>query len=148
MKFERKIRREQILDCVEEVSSRHFSDSEFGAQELASALALSLRHLQRLMKEEQTLSPNQYLREYRLQKAFKLCLGHRGITDIALSCGFSSSAYFTQCFKARYGYSPSQLRQCYRKHGRSKTQFFKALKKLKSEHQGSQAPNDQSRPAH
>lgn len=133
MKFCRKKRKGQLAQSVREVSATHYSDCEFGAQQLACKLALSLRQLQRLMKAEQAPSPNQYLREYRLQKAFKLCLGSQEITDIAFSCGFSSSAYFTQCFRSRYGYSPSQLRKAYHEYGRSKNRLFKELKKLKEQ---------------
>ncbi|WP_230461412.1 helix-turn-helix domain-containing protein [Sphingobium sp. CAP-1] len=35
----------------------------------------------------------------------------RTITDIAFAVGFNDSAFFTRCFRRRYGASPSQWRQ-------------------------------------
>jgi len=33
------------------------------------------------------------------------------IKDIALTCGFSDTAYFTNCFKKLYQMTPSQMRE-------------------------------------
>ncbi|MGN8171947.1 helix-turn-helix domain-containing protein [Agrobacterium sp. 22117] len=34
-----------------------------------------------------------------------------GVTEIALSCGFNSSQYFSNAFDKRVGYSPSRCRR-------------------------------------
>ena len=37
--------------------------------------------------------------------------GHRSVTDIAFSWGFSNSAHFGRKLKAAYGLSPTELRR-------------------------------------
>lgn len=133
MKCRDKTKIEKYMRQLENVSARHYSDSDFRSADLAKEMAVSLRQLQRVLKADDKPSPNEFLKTFRLKKAFKMCLKSRDITGVALSCGFSSPAYFTQCFKAHYGYLPSQLRSAYQEDGHSKTRFFKRLKKLKSE---------------
>lgn len=50
------------------------------------------------------------LLRYRLQEMLLVAgrVGH--LADIALSCGFSDSNYFKDCFKRRYGVSPRAYR--------------------------------------
>ncbi len=59
-----------------------------------------------------SISPIQYLREYRLQKAAELLL----VTDdkiktIALNCGFNDMSYFTKSFKEFKGMLPGDYRK-------------------------------------
>jgi AraC family L-rhamnose operon regulatory protein RhaS len=57
------------------------------------------------------LSPMEYLQRQRVEKAKKL-LGetHQSITDIALNCGFASSAYFASVFRQHVHCSPREYR--------------------------------------
>jgi AraC family L-rhamnose operon regulatory protein RhaS len=59
------------------------------------------------------MSPVQYLQHLRLeQAAAMLRLPHRGsVTDIAFSCGFNSSQYFSSAFRKRYGHAPGSTAQ-------------------------------------
>jgi AraC family L-rhamnose operon regulatory protein RhaS len=55
-------------------------------------------------------TPIRFLRQLRLKQAASL-IGrepHRSLTDIALSCGFGSSQYFSNAYKREFGVSPSQ----------------------------------------
>ena len=53
-----------------------------------------------------------YLQLLRMEKAEKLILESKSpIKDIALACGFSDTAYFTNCFKKLYKMTPSQMRE-------------------------------------
>jgi AraC-like DNA-binding protein len=57
------------------------------------------------------LSPMGYLQRQRVEKS-KLLLGNRkqSIMEIALSCGFGSSAYFSSVFRRHLHCSPSEYR--------------------------------------
>jgi AraC-like DNA-binding protein len=55
-------------------------------------------------------SPNIFLRDYRLNKAFELLEKQRSnISEIAYQTGFSSPAYFSKCFHKKYGILPSNM---------------------------------------
>ncbi|OYT92945.1 MAG: hypothetical protein CFE43_05370 [Burkholderiales bacterium PBB3] len=55
-------------------------------------------------------APHQYIIELRLDRAKAILLNSgRSVTDVALSCGFSSLSHFSGAFKKCYGVSPSQF---------------------------------------
>jgi AraC-like DNA-binding protein len=53
-----------------------------------------------------------FVLEARLDKAVeRLAVDRRGsITELAFDCGFSDSAYFSRCFRDRFGVSPRDYR--------------------------------------
>ena len=55
-------------------------------------------------------SPNQLISSVRLHRAKELILEHDyTIAQIAFQTGFSSTSYFSKCFKKEFGLSPSVL---------------------------------------
>ncbi|ODC03569.1 AraC family transcriptional regulator [Terasakiispira papahanaumokuakeensis] len=79
---------------------------------LAAQAQLSEFHFARMFKHSTGLAPHQYVMQARLQKAESLILeGSERLTDIALSCGFSSISHLSRRFKSAKGYTPSQLRR-------------------------------------
>lgn len=55
-------------------------------------------------------APHQYIIELRLERAKVMLAGARqSITDVALSCGFSSLSHFSGAYKRRWGVSPSEV---------------------------------------
>jgi len=76
--------------------------------DLADHVGLSERHLNRSFIQELGISPMTYLNRFRIQKARRLLEdGGKGITEIAMEIGFSSSGYFTRVFRDEVGISPS-----------------------------------------
>lgn len=98
-----------FLDRLSLALEKHYPDAQFGANELATAVHMSHRQLQRKLKALLDVVPATYLRDFRLQKAkLRLEEGH-SVTETALDCGFSSPGYFARCFAARYGTRPSDI---------------------------------------
>lgn len=76
-------------------------------QMIASHVGLSERHLTRCFDQVVGLAPMVYLNRYRVRQARKLLEeGKRGITEVALAVGFSTSSYFTRVFRDEVGISP------------------------------------------
>ncbi len=79
--------------------------------DLAKKARLSSRHFQRIFRECMGRPPIDHLMCVRIQKAAEM-LKHsdRTVTDIALSCGFSDSNYFSRQFRQVMNQSPGQYR--------------------------------------
>jgi AraC-like DNA-binding protein len=75
--------------------------------DVAAHVGLSERHLTRCFHQEVGLTPITYLNRYRVKRAKALLdAGEKGITEIAVEVGFSSSSYFTRVFRDEVGVSP------------------------------------------
>ena len=76
-------------------------------RDVAAHVGLSERHLTRCFHQEVGLTPITYLNRYRVKQAKALLdAGEKGITEIAVEVGFSSSSYFTRVFRDEVGVSP------------------------------------------
>ena len=69
-------------------------------------------HFHRIFSGVMNETLNNYIGRKRLEKAVNLLVFRRelSITNIALDCGFSSSANFAKSFKKYFGYSPTEIR--------------------------------------
>ena len=86
-------------------------DDPLSAVQLASAVELSRRQLERLFQKYLNTSPVKYYLELRLTRAHQLLRqSNASIFNIAIACGFSSSTHFSHCFKSHYGISPTDTR--------------------------------------
>ncbi len=82
---------------------------DISVESLAAHYGYSHEHFCRKFKNEIWLSPMNYLKVCRLEKAAKLLKLHKyRIDEIASLCGFSDQNYFTRCFKAHYGVPPTK----------------------------------------
>jgi DNA-binding response OmpR family regulator len=76
--------------------------------DVADFVGLSERHLTRCFRQEMGITPITYLNRYRINQAkVLLAAGKKGITEVALDVGFSSSGYFTRVFRQEVGVAPS-----------------------------------------
>ena len=75
---------------------------------LCEQLGMSQTTFFRKMKNVLDVSPNDYIRIARIERAAKVLLERDDvrISDVAYEFGFSSPSYFTRCFIQHYGMSP------------------------------------------
>jgi signal transduction histidine kinase/DNA-binding LacI/PurR family transcriptional regulator/AraC-like DNA-binding protein len=84
-----------------------FYTEPISRSDVAAHVGLSERHLTRCFHQEVGLTPITYLNRYRVKQAKALLeAGEKGITEIAVDVGFSSSSYFTRVFRDEVGVSP------------------------------------------
>ena len=77
-------------------------------EELGKKLYMSRASLYRKIQALTGGSPNHFIRNYRLKRAAQLLKENFGnVTEVAFEVGFSSSAYFTKCFKEQFQQLPS-----------------------------------------
>jgi len=100
-------------DQVKAYIDKHFAQPDLCTASIARHLHLSPRYLQMAFSSKET-TPSDYVRQRRLIACASMlqnpAMSARTITDIALSCGFNSSAYFSTEFRRAYGMSPKRYR--------------------------------------
>lgn len=80
--------------------------------ELSDYVGLSKRQLERLFNEYLGCTPMQYYLRLRLINARRLVIQtESSIHEIAIACGFKSSAHFSKSYKDRFSISPSKERK-------------------------------------
>ena len=88
----------------------HLSDSDFSVEEFASQMAMSRVQLHRKMKAIADLSPGDFVRSFRLNKAAEMLKSKSGnVTEIAYAVGFNNPSWFAECFKKQFGVLPSEF---------------------------------------
>lgn len=86
-----------------------YADPKYNVEKLSETLGLSRGHLHRKIKELTGTAPVEFLRTYRLNKATQLLRQNAyTVSEVAYRTGFSSPAYFSKCFKAVYGVTPTE----------------------------------------
>ena len=96
----------RIRDTVKD----NLEDEGFGVVELGQQVGMSRSQLHRKLSALTGYSPNEVIRNMRLERAKQLLEKKAGTAaEIAYNCGFSSPAYFTKCFKEYFGVLPSEI---------------------------------------
>ncbi len=102
---------DKFLIKLAEITSKKYAQMDFDIQLLAKELAVSERQLQRKVKMLLDISPNNYIKEFRLVKAKERLLKGEQVGQVALAVGFSSQTYFGRCFKEVYHCTPKQYQK-------------------------------------
>ncbi len=80
-------------------------------RDIAAAIELSPRQLERLFAKYLKVNPSRYYLELRLDGArVLLAQTTRPILDVAVACGFASASHFSRCYRTLYGCKPSDER--------------------------------------
>lgn len=104
------VNKELIQKIKQELDTSH--DRFFSVDAIARKFGISERHLVRLFKEYNEITPNEYIKNIRISNA-KILLKdtNKGIIDIAYDVGFKSISIFYKCFKNQVGTTPKQYRK-------------------------------------
>lgn len=99
-----------VEKAVKYIQENYMNDVKLS--DVARIMSVSAEHLSRIFKKETAFGFNEYLTLYRLQRAEYILANEpgRSIGEIAYSCGFNDSNYFSYKFKQRYGISPTKAR--------------------------------------
>lgn len=100
---------QRFLSDVNLVIENNMDNPELNIDFLSGKLGMSRSTLNRKFKGLSELSPNEYIRLYRLKKAaVYLKSGKYRINEVAFLTGFSTSSYFAKCFQRQYGVLPKE----------------------------------------
>ncbi|MUG86360.1 helix-turn-helix domain-containing protein [Paenibacillus timonensis] len=98
-----------IHHCLDFLHS-HYSE-EITVGQLAAIVGLDRKYLSSLFKQVTGMPPQQYLLNYRMEKAcFLLEKAHYSIAEVARSVGYQDALLFSKMFKKKRGVSPTDYR--------------------------------------
>ncbi|WML34372.1 AraC family transcriptional regulator [Clostridium sp. OS1-26] len=103
--------------CNYAVTAMHSNlHKKITVEDLAKIANMSPSYYVRTFKKETGQSSIGYLNQIRLERVKRLLLeGDKAITEIALECGFSSSAYLSSSFYNKFKISPTDYRNLLKK---------------------------------
>ena len=97
---------------IRDYISKHYSDYTLSIKDISEHVHLSSSYLCTVFKTETGKTLNQYLTDFRLEKAKQLLSDPRNkISEISSRVGYSDGNYFGKCFKKEVGLSPSEYRE-------------------------------------
>ncbi len=101
-----KVFMEKITGFLEQ----EISNPLYGVSELSHGIGLSRSQLFRKVKAITGMTPNEFIRSFRLYRAMDL-LKQRSATvsEVAYEVGFQNPSYFSKCFQEQFGQSPSSV---------------------------------------
>lgn len=107
---------ERFLKTLLEYMEQHIDNSDLTVDELVSHMALGRTVFFNKLKSLTGLSPVEFIREVRIKRAAVLLEDEsKNITEVTYAIGFNDSRYFSKCFKAVYGVTPSEYRRACQK---------------------------------
>jgi two-component system response regulator YesN len=97
---------------IRDYISKNYMNETLSVKDISAHVFLSASYLCTFFKNETGQTLNQYLTEYRMEKAKQLLSDPRyRITDISSRVGYSDGNYFGKSFKKYTGMSPSEFRE-------------------------------------
>lgn len=98
----------QFIELVRE----HLENENLNHDQMASMLGLSRSLYYEKIKNLLGVTPNEYLKNCRMKEAARLLIEDElPVSEAALRVGFSDPKYFRDCFKKRFGKSPSDYQR-------------------------------------
>jgi transcriptional regulator GlxA family with amidase domain len=87
-------------------------ESPLALSELSACVGVTKRQIERLFRTHLGCTPMRHYTKLRLARAKRLIdQTSMPITAIGVACGFGSSSYFSKCYRAFFGFSPSRTRR-------------------------------------
>lgn len=101
----------KFMDRVKNLMEENLSNPSFNVNTLVDELHMSRSTLYRKMRVITDIPVNDYIKQYRLNKAAKLIAEKSWpIAEVASMVGFNSLSYFSRCFHAQFGVSPKDYK--------------------------------------
>lgn len=97
---------------IKDYISRNYMNDTLSVKDISSHVYLSASYVCTFFKSETGQTLNQYLTEYRMEKAKQLLSDPRyKISEISSKVGYTDGNYFGKSFKKYSGFSPSEYRE-------------------------------------
>ncbi|MEQ9405623.1 MAG: helix-turn-helix domain-containing protein [Cyclobacteriaceae bacterium] len=95
----------KVITIIEE----NLSDEHFEVPDLSERMSMSRSNLLRKVKKLSGFSVSVFIRKVRLHHARELLAeGSLTASEVSYKTGFSSTSYFTKCFREEFGFTPGE----------------------------------------
>ena len=112
LSMETNVQENSTIFLIKAFISKNFHNENLSVKDISEHVYLSTSYVCTIFKNETGQTLNQYLTEYRIERAKILLLDPRyKITDISAKVGYSDGNYFGKTFKKMVGLSPSEFRE-------------------------------------
>lgn len=102
---------EKLLATIAKTIEENVSDPDLNVELLCEKCGVHQKQLYRTIKKYMDVSPLDYIRRVRLQKAAMLLSQKRfTVSEISYMVGFKTPSYFAKCFQTQFGVKPSQYK--------------------------------------
>ena len=99
-----------IVRLVREYLEGHYTEN-VSLDVIVALSGMSAYHLIRVFRKAVGLPPHAYLEQLRINRGRQLLRAGMGITDVALTTGFTDQSHFSRHFKKMTGVTPGQYRK-------------------------------------
>ena len=100
---------------IKDYIAKNYANDSLSVKDISEHVFLSSSYVCTLFKSETGQTLNQYLTDFRIERAKKLLQDPRyKITDISEKVGYTDGNYFGKTFKRTIGLSPSEYRDKYK----------------------------------
>jgi DNA-binding response OmpR family regulator len=100
---------ERFLNQALQIVEDHLSDEQFSVERFAEEIGMSRKNLLRKIKAMTDQSVNEFIRNFRLNRAAQLLEAKAGsVSEVAYKVGFNNLSYFSKCFKEVFGQLPNE----------------------------------------
>jgi signal transduction histidine kinase/ligand-binding sensor domain-containing protein/CheY-like chemotaxis protein len=105
-------RDKKFLDKIHAVIEENIGDVGFSVNRFAKTAGMGRTNFYRKVRGITGHSPNEYLHILRMKKAAELLVTtDMNVSEVAYKVGINDPFYFSRCFKAQFGKTPSQFRK-------------------------------------
>lgn len=99
----------KLLHAIELIE--RLEDHRQSQSQLAAAVGISERQLERLFRKYLDTTPSRYARDYRLRRGRGLLRQTTmNVIDVAVACGFTTASHFTKSYRETFGITPGEDR--------------------------------------
>lgn len=100
-----------LLQKAKTLVFQNLSNTKYRVGDLAKEMHYSQRQLERIIKKLTGLSPVNFIKEIRLQKARQLLENRQftNVSEVGFEVGFMDSGYFSKVYQKRFGKRPSEV---------------------------------------
>lgn len=101
----------EFLDTVTSIIKENVSKEGLGPELVADALNINTRILYRRFKKISTMTPSDFIKDYRLNYAAQLLVNtNMSVQEIIYNVGISNKSYFYREFARKYNMTPKEYR--------------------------------------
>jgi two-component system response regulator YesN len=101
--------RNQLIEDIMQYIAEHYSSPTLSVSTIAHAFSFNYHYLSKLFSQQTCINIKKYITKIRIHKAKEIIdTGSCSLQEVCFLVGYEDPSYFSKCFKAFYGVTPSQ----------------------------------------